>query len=224
MQKTMLFVFVTAFAMTLAACESSSTASGDAAVASASLVAAPAQALELVPRGDKTPQSPSGTRLRSIYFQGEDGSRLHLGFFDSQRKEKCSYRITHVGKDGILEHRCVPQASGGHACDEEARFYRDRDCTVPLHGIWMPDPHKERTPYYEVAKANSDFGCPKDTEQPGLYSIKSWIKPAVIYQKSGFDKSCSEFTVGFENYAFLELGEKVDPEAFVRAVMVTDMP
>lgn len=45
----------------------------------------------------------SGTRLRTRYVEGDDGSRSPLGFFDLVRNEACSYQ---TAEDGKL--RCLP--------------------------------------------------------------------------------------------------------------------
>src|SRR5438105_4184598 len=48
----------------------------------------------------------SGTRLKTQYIQGDDGSRSFLGFFDTQRNEACTFGRAEDGKI-----RCLPLGS-----------------------------------------------------------------------------------------------------------------
>lgn len=222
MQDNQRFVPV-ALAVTLfTACESSSEPQNQGGLAAASLVAVnKVQATE--DASPATPQSPSGTRLRSIYFDGADGSRLHYGFFDSEREERCHFAYASGGQGEPLVYRCFPEVADNRPCDLSASYYQDRDCTVPLYHVWTSVRIPRRDKYVRVSESVWGKGCEGQTHAPGLYKVKRWLKPAALYQKSTLDQSCSEFTAGFQNYRFYEFGERVPEDVFVQAGLTTDV-
>lgn len=206
----------------LPACEASQDASSNTAVAAASLVSqASAGKKKAMPRA--TPPSPSGTRLRSIYFRGDDGSRMHHGFFDAERKEECSFEYFSGGDGEPHVYRCFPHAAGVRACDEGGDYFQDSACTVPLYEIYKGRFDDEPGKYYRVTESLSDQACGGDFLESGVYLVKP-IKPKVLFRKQSFDNSCIEFSLGFEGKIFVELGERIPSENFVRAELAIDMP
>lgn len=207
----------------LSACDKSTDAPANAALAPASLVAVakPGPASE---SSQSSPQSPSGSRLRSVYFQGEDGSRVHYGFFDKERQERCSFEYASGGAGEPFAYRCYPEAGASRPCDEPVRYYQDSNCTVPLFSVWKRTEDPKRDKYFRVTESSWGEDCAGQPVAPGFYLVKRWFKPAAVYQIMPFDKSCSEFTLGFEDYRFFEFGERIPDEAFVRAELLTDLP
>jgi hypothetical protein len=63
----------------------------------------------------------SGSRLRARVYEGTDGSKQFVGWYDNQRKENCSIA---VAADGKL--RCLPEAAYNGV------LFTDAQCTVPL--------------------------------------------------------------------------------------------
>lgn len=171
-----------------------------------------------------TPQSPSGTRLRSIFFQGEDGSREHFGFFDKERDEECRFELVSGGKGKPFEYRCFPAFSGARYCDDAVPYYQDSSCSVPLYTVWRRSSENPNDKYYRVNESRSGEPCPEKSVVPGIYKIKRWVQPTSLYQKRDYDQACVEFTLGFENYRFFEFGEKIPNDVFARAVLTTDLP
>lgn len=206
----------------LSGCDKPSEASKNRSLAPAALVPVTKQ------RGPQakltTPQAPSGSRLRSVYFQGDDGSRAHFGFFDKERKEQCSFDYVSGGKGEPFVYRCFPDFAGSRACDEKASYYQDSNCSVPMYNVWSRSSTNPPEKYYLVTESTSNKSCEGQSMAPGVYLIKKWVKPTSLYQKNAFDQSCSEFTLGFENYKFFEFGERVPDDAFARAVLTTDLP
>lgn len=206
----------------LPACETSTEASSDGAFAAASLVPqASPRKNEAVQRA--TPASPSGTRLRSIYFRGDDGSRVHYGFFDAERKEDCSFEYFSGGDGQPHVYRCFPHISGVRACDEGGDVFQDSDCTVPLYELYKGRFGDEQLKYYRVTTSHSGQACGGEFLESGVYLVKP-VKPKVLFQKQPFDNSCLEFSLGFEGRTFAELGERIPDERFVRAELAIDMP
>jgi len=73
-----------------------------------------------------TPSDPSkagtsGSRLKARYYEGEDGSKQFIGWWDSQRQEDC---VMVPAKDGKL--RCLP------AANVAITGYADANCSVPV--------------------------------------------------------------------------------------------
>lgn len=66
----------------------------------------------------------SGTRLKVNYLDGQDGSRAFLGFYDSTRKEDCSFQLAEDGKT-----RCFP---AGLTLVKGNGYYEDSACTKQL--------------------------------------------------------------------------------------------
>jgi len=62
----------------------------------------------------------SGTRLKLRYYQGDDGSRQFMGFYDTQRAEVCSF--TKLGNAVV----CLPPASG------VGTYWTNSACSGPL--------------------------------------------------------------------------------------------
>ncbi len=79
-----------------------------------------------------------GTRLKVRYFVGGDGSEQAIGFFDTVRRENCTFA---VAADGVV--RCLP--------DVAARFstfghsYADAACTQELSVVASGCPVKYTT-------------------------------------------------------------------------------
>lgn len=215
-------VCVVLAATSLTACDRSTEASSPAALAPASLVPS-AQPTKLQTAQRSTPSSPSGTRLRSMYFRGDDGSRVHYGFFDAERKEHCSFAYSSGGNGQPQEYRCFPNTGGSRPCDEPATYFQDSLCTKPLYRVGRLGPQQEPGKYYRVTEATSGKRCEGQPKQRGIY-VLNLVKPSVLYQKNGFDQSCIEFSVGFEDDRFASLGEMIPEDRFVRAVLTTDMP
>lgn len=64
----------------------------------------------------------SGSRLRRKQFRAADGTIEFIGWYDSERKENCSFR-----KLLTEEHRCLPPV------DEVNELpYADAACTIPI--------------------------------------------------------------------------------------------
>jgi len=73
-----------------------------------------------VPDANAEPTT-SGSRLKARYYVGEDGSRQFVGWYDSQRKEECSFLSAGDG-----ETRCLP--AGAYPIG----VYSDANCTTPI--------------------------------------------------------------------------------------------
>lgn len=66
----------------------------------------------------------SGSRLTATYLDGEDGSRAFVGFYDTIRKEDCSFQLAGDGK-----MRCMPAAAN---LVDGSGYFADAECTKQL--------------------------------------------------------------------------------------------
>lgn len=76
----------------------------------------------------------SGTRLRARVVSGSDGAKNFVGWYDSMRKENCSFRLTSEGNGAL---RCLPDPPPGPVyylgpmCDGAPMLAVGKGCTTP---------------------------------------------------------------------------------------------
>ncbi len=101
----------------------------------------------------------SGTRLRTRYLVGEDGSRAPLGFQDTARGEPCDFVTAEDGR-----HRCLPSEDAAFfgnfyfdaACSERIAF--SHTCTTARYALENSMTCPTRRVMYAVTALPTDGG------------------------------------------------------------------
>lgn len=141
----------------------------------------------------------SGSRLKAKYYEGQDGSKAFVGWFDSQRNEDCSFRIA---ADGTA--RCLPTG-------DVVQFFNDGNCTSPLVMVAKP---------CATAAAYAVFqdGVSCSEVRTRVYPRGNPTTPGgTIFMKAS--TSCTGISSSTYQtiYNFFTVGPEVAPSAFVGA-------
>lgn len=152
-------------------------------------------------------RSESGSRLKVNYLQGADGSRSFLGFYDTARKEDCTFQ---QAEDGKL--RCFP-AAGATLVAGSMVYFEDKDCTKPL--VYVSATACGGRPAYVAIWEYSS--CP--TYSVTMAEVDGHIVASTIYVKSG--NTCTA-TPRPAAYEFYQLGDAIPDSEFVAAEKKTE--
>jgi hypothetical protein len=141
----------------------------------------------------------SGTRLRAMYYQADDGAGYQIGYwFDSERNEQCVFQ---TAGDGA--RRCLP-VGGGIATG----YFSDPGCTQPLAKISSCGP----VPKY--AWSSTLDNC--DT----IYRVYPLGSPvSTVY--SGKPGQCNLVPSPPDGPYYL-IGPEIPPSEFVAATLVQE--
>lgn len=170
--------------------------------------------------GTKSPRNqpevmpmPSGSRLRSVYFKGDDGSREHIYWFDTKLEISCEYRSVawDTSASGIEAAYCIPYMIDFQRCSSGESIFLDSNCTTVLYRTWAHDASQE---YFEITEQSGDQPC--DDKPAGFYRIKKVHKSGNYFYKN-FSGECTPVVHSGGWSEFVELGDSVAPEIFVRA-------
>jgi hypothetical protein len=154
---------------------------------------------DVVPSADA--ESGDGTRLKAMYYLGDDGSRHALGvMYDSQRGERCMYLNT---PDGM---RCIPSA------ETAITWYEDTGCSAPLGSRGKSECYQSDARYaYAPVPAGP---CGAVGAQAALYPTVAKVTPATVYQKDAGGGCKAVATSG--NTEFYTLGPAIPWDSFVK--------
>lgn len=138
----------------------------------------------------------SGTRIKERYLTGADGSRVHYGWYDTEKEVECIWRPV---SGGI---RCIPLGLSF------ANYYGDAACTQRLA--------LAQTCSQAPAYAVQITACNDDAN---VFPVGAQITPALFYLMSG--NSCVNIAApqGFDAYV---LGAQIPDTDFVSATLNTD--
>lgn len=104
----------------------------------------------------------SGTRLRARVVSGSDGAKNFVGWYDSMRKENCSFRLTSEG-NGTL--RCLPDPPPGAVyylgpvCDGAPMLAVGKGCTTPTTMLEPLNPYACPEASYRVRSTSGPVGA-----------------------------------------------------------------
>jgi hypothetical protein len=142
----------------------------------------------------------SGSRRKVKYYAGDDGSKAFAGFYDSQRKEDCSFALAGDGKT-----RCLPSPTA-----TLSGYYADAHCTQPLLAINS----NCATPTY--AWTMDSTACAA-TAGHHVLAVGSPFAGSSVYILGG--TACSGPAPTGAGYLYFFAGDEVDPSAFVAATV-----
>jgi hypothetical protein len=159
-------------------------------------------------RPDRTDEPPklgdkSGTRLKVRYYVGADGSEQTIGFFDSVRREKCSFA---VAADGVV--RCLPEVAPQFSMF--TRYFSDARCTQELAEL----PTGCRTGY--VAKAVNASACSSGSR---VFPIAPTIFTGAVYVDNALG-GCTRAAGPGYGHDYYAIGAEVPPISFQSATEV----
>jgi hypothetical protein len=143
-----------------------------------------------------------GSRLKVQYLAGADGSKAFWSFYDTQRKEQCSFA---AGGDGVM--RCLPTATSyfvGYYADAgctQALVYANVGCATPTYA-WKTD----------------SAACPL-TAGHHVLTVGSPFTGPSIYILAG--STCSGPSPTSSSFLYFYAGSEVDPGSFVSATLQT---
>jgi hypothetical protein len=155
------------------------------------------------PVPDASAQEMGGSRLKARYYLGDDGSKQFAGWYDTQRKENCTFGSA---ADGTL--RCLPAVSATAV----GSYYSDAGCSKPLATIACG----AAAPKYAYSYSYNTAGC---LVGPSLAPVGSRFTSATIY--IGSAGTCTATTTP-ASADWYEVGSSLDPSAFVRATETTE--
>lgn len=141
----------------------------------------------------------SGTRLKSVFMLGEDGSKSYDGWWDSKRGDYCGFMLMVDGTN-----RCVPF---GH---NASVFYTDALCTMRVAvksvspgACARPAPYAVETVFFSACDVRYRF-----------YEIGASMVPAEVYMKA-VDGVCVKLGGASAKNEYYATGAEVPPSAFV---------
>lgn len=118
------------------------------------------------------PVTASGSRLKARFLQGMDGSREHIGWFDSERGEECTFQ--EAGEVFFCVSSAVSPASF-------PVVYSDAECTerLPLSPLLEGKSHKLVSgDLAGLFKPGEVFSGTAYTNDPGSGACVPWTQPA----------------------------------------------
>lgn len=159
----------------------------------------------------------SGTRLRSKYVTGDDGSQLAVGLYDSKLGFDCEFVGAEDGKT-----RCLPKRAASLRAPDLVAYYistryvfRDSTCS---DRIAFSNACDQAVRYVNYADT-----CGGNTRVANALEIGV---PSVVYYKRSSDNACVATStgsyIGWADQRFYTLGTSIKPEDFVAGTMVTE--
>jgi len=142
----------------------------------------------------------SGSRLKARVIIGTDGSKHFAGWYDSMRKEKCSWGTAADGKV-----RCLPDPCQSSTCDARVSrdYYSDNACSIPL-----VETNRGATPQYVYVPANGSWTGMR-------VHILGTLNPSPVYVLS--NAGCQVVQIGLPVDVF-KLAAEIAPTAFADGV------
>jgi hypothetical protein len=201
---------------------------GDTGAPDATVEASDGVGLDAVEAGDSGTASEveaytrAGSRLRPMYYQGADGSRMARGnFWDSTRGEECSFVLA---ADGVI--RCLPIQGAAQASYQT--LHVDTECTSKA----LVAPSCAAKPRYALEV----FGltdCKNDGNAIRLYAVGAEVPFEALYTNNapptysgcvvakgnGYDNSPGS---AFDGLTFFERGAEIPPTAFIDGTITHD--
>ncbi len=194
----------------VAACSAAYTEqAGPPPTSSAGPAPAPPSPLDPVPAA-LADGTKSGTRLKLQFWEGSDGSRQFVQFFDSQLQTPCTVSASSTTIDGKV--RCLPQLAG-------QLYFSDALCKTP--GVYVVD--KTLTPQPKVVAVQPGLGGKSSYQDH--YTLKGLVNaPTTAYLDTGAGtdmKGCQAASIP-ASYNYYEVGPPLPPTTFVEMTMKTE--
>lgn len=137
----------------------------------------------------------SGSRLRARYYDGDDGSRQYVGWYDSDLDANCVFNF---GSDAV--RRCLPSPFSISV------VYSDSGCTQPIYGhskLCSTPPPK----YAHIPPGQCQLGW-------AVHELGAQATLTTLYYKSG--SNCFEGAVS-QDTDYYSLEPELAPTTFVEA-------
>jgi len=145
----------------------------------------------------------SGSRLKTRWLTGEDGSKIVAGMRDSEREEDCSFRSA---ADGAT--RCLPTQVAytntwyADAACAQLLAYTQKGCAAPK---------------YASEAALAAGGCAQ-TAGTRIREVRARFRGATLYTKNTNGECTSSPSAGYlASYDLYTLAAELPPETFVAA-------
>lgn len=176
------------------------------------------------PPGDKKPpmsktsnEIKTGTRLRSRFAAGDDGSQIAIGLYDSKLNIECQFSEAEDGKQRCLPTRTatlrVPDSFVG-SYSAARGFFKDSNCTDRIATSNLCEPAAR------YVKFSDSCGG-----RPRIANAIDIAPPTTIYIRRA-DGMCAGLTTsGYPvllDLRFYSMGTSVQPEEFVGGIVATD--
>lgn len=145
---------------------------------------------------DTDQQALSGTRLKSRYLRGDDGSKVFVDFRDSMRNENCFFMPMEDGKS-----HCVPWTGG----ELPISYFENSACTMRLAVLVAGSACRAPKYAYEFLST-----CPQAIV---LYDLQGMASPTSVYYRSSTGQ-CSMLSPASGD-VFYRPGSKIPTSAFV---------
>jgi hypothetical protein len=141
----------------------------------------------------------SGSRLKNRYLEGDDGSKMPLGFYDTARSENCGFATADDGR-----WRCLPLEGILYYDPQSAtKHFADAACTQPIVATSSPGGCAAPYAYHNTP------ACPVTWS---LYPA-TWYTPTVVYAHHNVDTCDAEAPAA--GSAYYRVGPKIAPTEFV---------
>jgi hypothetical protein len=150
----------------------------------------------------------SGTRLKLRFWEGSDGAKQFIDFFDSELQTSCTVNAGNKTADGKV--RCLPKNGG-------EMFFGDTGCKTIIT--------------FAVAKTDDPpkIGAVPRTTYNDYFQIGPLTTPPATIYRGGRDNTgpggqegCAATTPNTTLYAFYAVGAPLAPTAFVEMTMKTE--
>lgn len=176
------------------------------------------------PPGDKKPpmsktsnEIKTGTRLRSRFAAGDDGSQIAIGLYDSKLNLECQFSEAEDGKQRCLPTRTatlrVPESMLGAVYGARG-FFRDSNCTDRIATSNLCEPAARY-----IRFSDSCGGRPR------IANAIDIAPPTTLYLRSA-DGTCTMVKTStypvLLDLRFYSMGTSVQPEEFVGGIIATD--
>ena len=158
----------------------------------------------------------TGTRLRSRFATGDDGSQIALGLYDSKLNIDCQFTEAEDGKQRCLPTRTATlRASDAFLSSYGSRsLFKDNACTERLAMSSLCDDAMRYIKFSDT--------CGGRTRIANAVEI---APPSYAYYRSSTG-GCSSFTVSsalsLSELRFYTVGTPVQPQEFVSGMITTD--
>ncbi len=148
----------------------------------------------------------SGTRLKLQLWEGSDGSRQFVQFFDSQLQTPCAVSASSQTIDGKI--RCLPQVAG-------RLYFSDAMCKTP--GVYVVD--KTLTPQPKVVAVQPGYSGSLTYQDH--YTLKGLINAPAIAYLGGMKDGCQPVPLPADSN-YYEVGPPLPPTTFVEMTLKTE--
>ncbi len=184
----------------------------------------------------------SGTRLKTRYLQGEDGSRAPMGFFDTTRNVPCSFSLSEDGQQRCLPAGSLPSPTRRSGAPDLGASVTDSTTGIRygavLTGATTEDVTYEPTrssvffdslctekiAYSAVGCGSAKYAFEVINQCPSkiaIYSVTQYSPPEVFFTE-GFGL-CRALPVSkLPGFTFYRVGAKVPASSFVGATVMVE--